>query len=281
MTSVKILTSYTAESMADNDVRYCDACIFVKDEHRALMYKNLIDTFSGGRNTDHISGNIMIVVDQNTTKIEGLRLLGRNRLPTGMKTSYPFQMQQKKYDDDRYKELLDRFGCATEKELRTLWQGCATKFCFPLLMETDEQNILSEMVMNSRKIIEDRKNAERKAATADLDKFAVKLDKWFKDKFGKNFRFEKNWSSLDWTVSAHDGLSTRTFKVVLKHYQGEPISHNTSLYVTALDSSNYVVRGTDILDEKRFKEFTDKISTAYDRWKDCLVARIKLREVFQ
>lgn len=279
MASVKILESYTADLMAANDVRYCDAIIFVKDEHRALMYKLIIDTYSGGRNTDHISGNVMIITDPKTDKIEGLMLVGRNRLPSGIKTSYPFKLQSKNYSEEGYKELLDRFGCASEKELRSLWQNCATKFSFPLLMESEDQNTLSCLILKSREIIEAKKNEERQAANKDLDKFVATLTKWFTNKFGKNYTYEKNWSSMEWRVTARDGYGTKTYKVVLNYFRNG-VDYNTTLYVSALDRTFQIAKGVEVIDTKKFKTYTDKIENGFDRWKDVIVAQHKMKEVF-
>lgn len=280
MASVKILSSYTAEALADNDVRYCDCIIFVKDEYRALMYKTIIETFSGSRHADHISGNTLIVTDQKVSKIEGCILVGYNRLPGGIKTSYPFKLQSKNYDDTYYKELLERYGCTSEKELRNLWQLCSTKFCFPLLGDTADKEELSNLVQTSRQIIEERKNKERQAATADLDKFVVSLDKWFMKRFGKdNYRFVKNWSTMEWMVTAHDGHGSRTFKIVLSYFRNT-VSNDTVLYLSALDNTYTILKGQSIIDPKSLPAITDKIDLAFKRWADVIVARHKLKEVF-
>ena len=204
-----------AKQLADLKVRRCDSVIYCKTQAEANCYRVIINQFSDARKgVDHLYGIIAICVDPTSTAIEGMHLISQ-RLPSYIKSSYPFQLQAKKIGAERQSEFLEACGLKTEKELKAVWERCANRLTFPIEATVDEKEGYLSMFNAADAILQDAANAKKKEHLEEVNQAEKAIVKWFTDKFGKNFQeiatysWRKSWR----VVHRIDGYKSYAFCV--------------------------------------------------------------------
>lgn len=188
-----------AKQLADLKVRRCDSVIYCKTQAEANCYRVIIDHYSEVRKgVDHLYGVIAICVDPTSTAIEGMHLISQ-RIPSHIKSSYPFQLQAKKIGAERQSQFLEACGLKTEKELKAVWEHCANRLTFPIEATVDEKEGYLSMFKAADAILQDAANAKKKECLEEVNQVEKAIVKWFTDKFGKNFQeittysYRKSW----------------------------------------------------------------------------------------
>lgn len=183
-----------AKQLADLKVRRCDSVIYCKTQAEANCYRVIIDRFSGAsKGVDHLYGIIAICVDPTSTAIEGMHLISQ-RIPSYIKSSYPFQLQAKKIGAERQSQFLEACGLKTEKELKAVWERCANRLTFPIEAAVDEKEGYLSMFNAADAILQDAANAKKKECLEEVNQAEKAIVKWFTEKFGKNFRGGESYS---------------------------------------------------------------------------------------
>lgn len=214
-----------AKQMADLKVRRCDSVVYCKTQAEANCYRVMIEHFSGGRKgVDHLHGTIAICVDPSSTMIEGMHLISQ-KIPSHIKSSYPFQLQAKKIGIDRLARFLESCGLTTEKELKAVWERCANRLTFPIEATADEKANYISMFDTADSIIRDAANAEKKVFIEEIKKAETEIVKWFTNKFGKNFQELETYSWRKvWKVSHRiDSYKSYAFRVEMDYSQSKGI----------------------------------------------------------
>ena len=183
-----------AKQLADLKVRRCDSVIYCKTQAEANCYRVIIDHFSGAsKGVDHLYGIIAICVDPTSTVIEGMHLISQ-RIPSYIKSSYPFQLQAKKIGAERQAQFLEACGLKTEKELKAVWERCANRLTFPIEADVDEKEGYLSMFNAADAILQDVANAKKKERLEEVNQAEKAIVKWFTEKFGKNFQGADSYS---------------------------------------------------------------------------------------
>lgn len=214
-----------AKQMADLKVRRCDSVVYCKSQAEANCYRVMIEHFTGGRKgVDHLYGTIAICVDPSSTMIEGMHLISQ-RIPSHIKSSYPFQLQAKKIGEEKQATFLAACGLKTEKELKAVWERCANRLTFPIEATLDEKADYTNMFNTADSIIRDAINAEKQVAIQEIKKAEAAIVKWFTNKFGNHFQevdsysWRKRWR----VVHRIDGYKTYSFNVDMDFSQSKGV----------------------------------------------------------
>lgn len=214
-----------AKQLADFKVRRCDSVIYCKTQAEANCYRVMIEHFAGGRKgVDHLYGVIAICVDPSSTMIEGMHLISQ-RIPSHIKSSYPFQLQAKKIGEARQAQFLEACGLTTEKELKAVWERCANRLTFPIEATADEKEKYVSMFEAADVIIRDVAMAKKKVFIDEIKKSEDEIVKWFTNKFGKNFQQLETYSwRKQWRVVHRiDGYKTYAFNVEMDFSQSKGV----------------------------------------------------------
>ena len=191
-----------AKQLADHDVRRCNSVIYCKSQAEATCYRAIIEFFGKGRRgVDHLKGIIAICVDPASTMIEGMHLISQ-KIPSYIKSSYPFQLQAKKIGEEKLANFLEVCGLKTEKELKAVWERCANRLTFPIEIEADEREDYISMVNTANSIIQENIIAKNKKYIDEVKHAEDEIEKWLSGKFGDKFRVTANLSwRKTWKVS--------------------------------------------------------------------------------
>lgn len=200
-----------AKQLADLGVKRCDSVIYCKTQAEANCYRAMIGHFDGCRNgVDHLYGIIVICVDPSSTMIEGMHLISQ-RLPSNIKTSYPFQLQAKKIGEERQAEFLESCGLKTEKELKAVWDHCAKRLAFPIEASATEKNDYLSMMTNVHSIIQKKEDDKNKKHIDDIKKAEKAIVYWLNSKqiTGKEVHMigSYSWKKM-WRIISHTGYKT-------------------------------------------------------------------------
>lgn len=196
-----------AEQLAALKVYRCDTVIYCKTEAEAKCYCNLIDCFSySGKGVDHLHGIIAICVDPSSTKIEGMHLISQ-RLPTHIKSSYPFQLKVKKIGETMQAKILEECGLKTEKELKEVWERCAQRLTFPIEATADEKEDYVNIFDMASAIIRDEANAKKNEINKDIKMTESVITEWF----------NKNFNSFSHPTDAYGWKSWRAIHRVIDY----------------------------------------------------------------
>lgn len=206
MSQIIQLTAFSgydgAKQLADHDVRRCNSVIYCKSQAEATCYRAIIEFFGKGRRgVDHLKGIIAICVDPASTMIEGMHLISQ-KIPSYIKSSYPFQLQAKKIGEEKLANFLEVCGLTTEKELKAVWERCANRLTFPIEIEADEREDYISMVNTANSIIQENINRKNKKYIDEVKHADDEIEKWLSSKFGDNFRVTANYQwRKTWKVS--------------------------------------------------------------------------------
>lgn len=229
MAQIIQLTSFSgqdgAKQLADIKIRRCDSVIYCKTQAEAICYRVIIEQYSGGRKgVDHLYGVIAVCVDPNTTMIEGMHLISR-KIPTHIKSSYPFQLQAKKIGENTQAKFLEACGLKTEKELKAVWERCANRLTFPIEATSDEKAGYTRMFETAESIFRAAINAEQQVFIEEIKKSEEAIVKWFNDKFGKNFQQVEtySWRKTWRVVHRIDGFKPYSFNVSMDFSQSKGV----------------------------------------------------------
>lgn len=204
MSQIIQLTAFSgydgAKQLADHDVRRCNSVIYCKSQAEATCYRAIIEFFGKGRRgVDHLKGIIAICVDPASTMIEGMHLISQ-KIPSYIKSSYPFQLQAKKIGEEKLANFLEVCGLTTEKELKAVWERCANRLTFPIEIEADEREDYISMVNTANSIIQENINRKNKKYIDEVKHADDEIEKWLSGKFGDkflvittNFSWRKTW----------------------------------------------------------------------------------------
>ena len=206
MSQIIQLTAFSgydgAKQLADHDVRRCNSVIYCKSQAEATCYRAISEFFGKGRKgVDHLKGIIAICVDPASTMIEGMHLISQ-KIPSYIKSSYPFQLQAKKIGEEKLANFLEVCGLTTEKELKAVWERCANRLTFPIEIEADEREDYISMVNTANSIIQENIIAKNKKYIDEVKHAEDEIEKWLSGKFGDKFRVTANFSwRKTWKVS--------------------------------------------------------------------------------
>lgn len=218
-----------AKQLAELKVRRCDSVIYCKTNAEANCYRAIIARYAGGRKgVDHLYGTIAICVDPSSKAIEGLHLISQ-RIPSYVKSTYPFQFQAKKVGEDVLERFLTSCGLTTEKELKTVWERCAKRLAFPIEATSSEKSDYYDMFDSAESIMQNESMAKKQVFIDEINKVHADITKWLDSKYAKKFReitsysLRKTWQverNVDnkpylFTIDMNFSLSTgiETFRV--------------------------------------------------------------------
>ena len=229
MTNIIQVTTFSgqdgAKQLAELKVRRCDSVIYCKSKAEANCYRMIISQYAGGRKgVDHLYGIIAICVDPSSTAIEGLHLISQ-KIPSYVKSTYPFRFQAKKVGEDVQERFLESCGLTTEKELKAVWERCANRLTFPIEAAVDEKEGYLSMFNAADAILQDAANAKKKECLEEVNQAEKAIVKWFTEKFGKNFQgvesysYRKSWR----VVTRFDGYKSYAFCVDMDFSQTKGI----------------------------------------------------------
>ena len=258
-----------AKQLADLKVRRCDSVIYCKTQAEANCYRVIIDHFSGAsKGVDHLYGIIAICVDPTSTAIEGMHLISQ-RIPSYIKSSYPFQLQAKKIGAERQSQFLEACGLKTEKELRAVWERCANRLTFPIEAAVDEKEVYLSMFKAADAILQDAANAKKKECLEEVNQAEKAITKWFSDKFGKNFQGVESYSwRKSWRVIHRiNAYKTYVFCVDMDFSQAKGIDQ-IRVSLSGLDLSFAFAWSQN----KDISAVLSKISMIWDQFEAIMVA---------
>lgn len=192
MTNIIQVTTFSgqdgAKQLAELNVRRCDSVIYCKTNAEANCYRAIIARYAEGRKgVDHLYGTIAICVDPSSTVIEGLHLISQ-RIPTYVKSTYPFQFQAKKVGEDVLERFLTSCGLTTEKELKAVWERCAKRLAFPIVATSDEKSKYFNMFDYADAIIQNESIAKKKAIIDEINQVDADIVNWLNNKYAQKFR---------------------------------------------------------------------------------------------
>ena len=258
-----------AKQLADLKVRRCDSVIYCKTQAEANCYRVMIDHFSDGRKgVDHLYGIIAICVDPTSTAIEGMHLISQ-RIPSYIKSSYPFQLQAKKIGAERQSQFLEACGLKTEKELKAVWERCANRLTFPIEATVDEKEEYLSMFNAANVILQDAANAKKKECLEEVNQAEKAIVKWFTEKFGKNFQGVESYSwRKSWRVIHRiDTYKTYVFGVDMDFSQTKGIDQ-FRVSLSGLDISFTFAWSQD----KNISAVLSRIGMIWDQFSAIMVA---------
>ena len=264
-----------AKQLADLKVRRCDSVIYCKTQAEANCYRVIIDHFSGAsKGVDHLYGIIAICVDPTSTAIEGMHLISQ-RIPSYIKSSYPFQLQAKKIGAERQSQFLEACGLKTEKELRAVWERCANRLTFPIEADVDEKEGYLSMFNAADAILQDVANAKKKERLEEVNQAEKAIVKWFTEKFGKNFQgvdsysWRKSWR----VVNRIDAYKSYAFCVDMDFSQAKGIEQ-FRVYLSGLNLSFAISWSQD----KNISAVLSRIGMIWDQFAAIMVAVSKAQQ---
>lgn len=177
-----------AKQLAELKVRRCDSVIYCKTNAEANCYRAIIARYAGGRKgVDHLYGTIAICVDPSSTVIEGLHLISQ-KIPTYVKSTYPFQFQAKKVGEDVLERFLTSCGLTTEKELKAVWERCAKRLAFPIVATSDEKSKYFDMFDSADSIMQNESMAKKQVFIDEINQADTDIMKWLNNKYAQKFR---------------------------------------------------------------------------------------------
>ena len=264
-----------AKQLADLKVRRCDSVIYCKTQAEANCYRVIIERFSDVRKgVDHLYGIIAICVDPSLTMIEGMHLIS-HRIPSHIKSSYPFQLQAKKIGAERQSQFLEACGLKTEKELKAVWERCANRLTFPIEATVDEKEGYLSMFNAADAILQDAANAKKKECLEEVNQAEKAIVKWFTEKFGKNFRGVESYSwKKSWRViNRIDAYKTYVFCVDMDFSQAKGIDQ-IRVSLSGLDLSFAIPWSQD----KNISAVLSRIDMIWDQYSAIMVAVSKAQQ---
>lgn len=177
-----------AKQLAELKVCRCDSVIYCKTKAEANCYRAIIAHYAGGRKgVDHLYGTIAICVDPSSKAIEGLHLISQ-RIPSHIKSSYPFQFQAKKVGEDVQERFLASCGLTTEKELKAVWERCAKRLTFPIEATSNEKSDYFDMFDSADSIIQNEFMAKKQAFIDEINQADTDIMKWLNNKYAQKIR---------------------------------------------------------------------------------------------
>lgn len=177
-----------AKQLAELNARRCDSVIYCKTNAEAICYRAIISHYAGGRKgVDHLQGIIAICVDPSSTTIEGLHLISQ-RIPSHIKSTYPFQFQAKKVGEDVQERFLESCGLTTEKELKAVWERCAKRLAFPIEATSNEKLDYFNMFNSAYAIMQNESMAKKQVFIDEINKADADIMKWLNNKYAQKFR---------------------------------------------------------------------------------------------
>lgn len=177
-----------AKQLAELNARRCDSVIYCKTNAEANCYRAIISHYAGGRKgVDHLQGIIAICVDPSSTTIEGLHLISQ-RIPSHIKSTYPFQFQAKKVGEDVQERFLESCGLTTEKELKAVWERCAKRLAFPIEATSNEKLDYFNMFNSAYAIMQNESMAKKQVFIDEINKADADIMKWLNNKYAQKFR---------------------------------------------------------------------------------------------
>lgn len=264
-----------AKQLADLKVRRCDSVIYCKTQAEANCYRVIIDQYSEVRKgVDHLYGIIAICVDPTSTAIEGMHLISQ-RLPSHIKSSYPFQLQAKKIGAERQSQFLEACGLKTEKELKAVWEHCANRLTFPIEATADEKEEYLSMFNAANVILQDAANAKKKECLEEVNQAEKAIVKWLTDKFGKNFQeittysYRKSWR----VVHRIDGYKSYAFHIGMDIFPAKGIEQFRVSF-SGLDASFAIPWSRD----KNISAVLSRIGMIWDQFTAIMVAISKAQQ---
>lgn len=264
-----------AKQLADLKVRRCDSVIYCKTQAEANCYRVIIDRYSEVRKgVDHLYGVIAICVDPTSTAIEGMHLISQ-RIPSHIKSSYPFQLQAKKIGAERQSQFLEACGLKTEKELKAVWEHCANRLTFPIEATADEKEEYLSMFNAANVILQDAANAKKKEYLEEVNQAEKAIVKWLTDKFGKNFQetttysYRKSWR----VVHRIDEYKSYAFYVGMDIFPAKGIEQ-FRISFSGLDTSFAIPWSRD----KNISAVLSRISMIWDQFTAIMVAISKAQQ---
>ena len=235
----------------------------------------IIDQFSNARKgVDHLYGIIAICVDPTSTAIEGMHLISQ-RIPSYIKSSYPFQLRAKKIGAERQLQFLEACGLKTEKELKAVWEHCANRLTFPIEATVDEKEGYLSMFNAADAILQDAANAKKKECLEEVNQAEKAIVKWFTEKFGKNFQeittysYRKSWR----VVHRIDGYKSYTFHVGMDIFPSKGIEQFRVTF-SGLDASFTIPWSQD----KNISAVLSRIGMIWDQFAAIMVAVSKAQQ---
>ena len=204
-----------AKQLAELKVRRCDSVIYCKTNAEANCYRAIIAHYAGGRKgVDHLYGTIAICVDPSSTAIEGLHLISQ-RIPSHIKSTYPFQFQAKKVGEDVLERFLTSCGLTTEKELKAVWERCAKRLAFPIEATSDEKSNYFDMFDSADSIMQNESMAKRQVFIDEINQADADIMKWLNSKYAQKFRRADSYRSWrkSWRVERNVDNETYTFNI--------------------------------------------------------------------
>lgn len=264
------LTSFSgfegAKQLAAVKARRCDAVIYCKTQAEAFCYNKLIEHFlRSGKGTDHLYGVIAICVDQTTSMIEGMHLISQ-RIPDTVRTSYPFQLQAKKIGKMLQEQILKACGLTTEKELRAVWDFCASRLTFPIEATSTEKETYYQMFNEAVSIIKAEEEAKNKEFTDEVKLAENAISSWFSGKFDTSFGFSDSYGyRKSWkVVNCVDGYRTYSFHVEMEYSETKGIEE---IRVTSPSFSHYGFDFIfDIRKDKDMKNIVKRIDMIWEQF---------------
>lgn len=176
-----------AKQLAELNVRRCDSVIYCKTNAEANCYRAIIAHYGGGRKgVNHLQGIIAICVDPSSTTIEGLHLISQ-RIPSHIKSTYPFQFQAKKVGEDVQERFLESCGLTTEKELKAVWERCAKRLAFPIEATSNERSDYFNMFDSAYAIMQNESMAKKQVFIDEINKADADIMKWLNSKYAQKF----------------------------------------------------------------------------------------------
>ena len=204
-----------AKQLAELNVRRCDSVIYCKTNAEANCYCAIIAHYAGGRKgVDHLYGTIAICVDPSSTAIEGLHLISQ-RIPSHIKSTYPFQFQAKKVGEDVLERFLASCGLTTEKELKAVWERCAKRLAFPIEATSDEKSNYFDMFDSAEAIMHNESMAKKQVFIDEINQADADIMKWLNSKYAQKFRRADSYRSWrkSWRVERNVDNETYTFNI--------------------------------------------------------------------
>ena len=214
-----------AKQLAELKVRRCDSVIYCKTNAEANCYRAIIAHYAGGRKgVDHLYGTIAICVDPSSTAIEGLHLISQ-RIPSHIKSTYPFQFQAKKVGEDVLERFLTSCGLTTEKELKAVWERCAKRLAFPIEATSDEKSNYFDMFDSADSIMQNESMAKKQVFIDEINQADADIMKWLNNKYAQKFRRADSYRSWRkaWQVERNVDSKAYTFNIDMDFSQSTGI----------------------------------------------------------
>lgn len=214
-----------AKQLAELNVRRCDSVIYCKTNAEANCYRAIIAHYAGGhKGVNHLQGIIAICVDPSLTTIEGLHLISQ-RIPSHIKSTYPFQFQAKKVGEDVQERFLESCGLTTEKELKAVWERCAKRLAFPIEATSNEKLDYFNMFDSAYAIMQNESMAKKQVFIDEINQADADIMKWLNSKYAQKFSRVDSYRSWrkTWQVERNVDGNAYMFKIDMDFAQSAGI----------------------------------------------------------